>query len=135
MQALYQGGGGGMQAAADGAAAYVEAVARSEGRTGTSVARSVARARRESLGSLRAATATPCTKEHLHQVGEYQVQDISLSDPFQVNEALVMNAYGCFARVTGCRPQGWRSTPETTMWTPTRGGMICRRFGMAAWRL
>ena len=133
MQALYQGGGGGMQAAADGAAAYVEAVARSEGRTGTSVARSVARARRESLGSLRAATAMPCTKEHLYQVGEYQVQDISLSDPFQVNEALVMNtvvSLGSRAAV-----QGWRSTPETTTWTLTRGGMICRRFGMAAWRL
>ena len=27
-----------------------------------------------------------------------------LSEPFQVNLALVQNAQSCFARITGCRP-------------------------------
>ena len=53
---------------------------------------------------MRAATAKPLAKEHFGQVGEYQLQDAFLSDPFQVNLALVQNAYSCFARITGCRP-------------------------------
>ena len=104
VHAIHHGGGGGMQAAADAAAAHVETVALAEGRTGTRVERQMAETRRGVLGSLRAATATPCTKEHLSQTGEYSLQDVSLSDPFEVNVALVMNAYCCFARCTGCRP-------------------------------
>ena len=61
-------------------------------------------ARKETLGALRAATARVCQKEHLYQVGEYQLQDGFLSNPFEVNASYVMNAYSCFARVTGCRP-------------------------------
>ena len=37
-------------------------------------------------------------------MGEYQLQDAFLSDPFSVNASYVMNAYTCFARTTGCRP-------------------------------
>ena len=40
----------------------------------------------------------------MYQVGEYQLQDAFLSDPFSVNASYVMNAYTCFARTTGCRP-------------------------------
>ena len=53
---------------------------------------------------MRAATQTPCTKEHLHQTGEYQMQDVLLTEPFRVNEACVLNAYVGLARSTGCRP-------------------------------
>ena len=104
VHALHHGGGGGMQAAADAAAAHVETVGLAEGRTGTRLERQMAETRRGVLGSLRAATATPCTREHLFQVGEYTLQDVSLSDPFEANVALVMNGYCCFARCTGCRP-------------------------------
>ena len=61
-------------------------------------------ARKQTMGMLRAATSAPCTKEHLYQVGEYQLQDAYLADPFAVNASYVMNAYTCFARTTGCRP-------------------------------
>ena len=32
------------------------------------------------------------------------MQDTQLSEPFKVNASFIMNAYMCFARVTGCRP-------------------------------
>ena len=93
--ALFAGGGGGMMAAADAAAAHVETAALAEGRTGASVETQKAGERRAVIGSLRAATASPCVREHLFQVGEYQLQDVFLTNPFQANEALVMNAYSC----------------------------------------
>ena len=41
--------------------------------------------RRETKEQLRAGTTHPCTKEHLFQTGEYQLQDGQLSEPFEVN--------------------------------------------------
>ena len=61
-------------------------------------------ASRRTMAELREATTKPCTKQHLFQVGEYQMQDTQLIEPFEVNVALIMNAYFCFARQTGCRP-------------------------------
>ena len=54
--------------------------------------------------TMREATTKPCTRQHLFQVGEYQMQDTQLMEPFEVNVAFIMNAYLCFARQTGCRP-------------------------------
>lgn len=59
---------------------------------------------KQTEAELRAATCKPCQKEHLHQTGEYQMHDTQLSEPFEVNNSFIMNAYMCFARVTGCRP-------------------------------
>ena len=102
VHALFDGGGGGMQAAGDAAAAYATADARAKGLTGKQVAKAAKAARKAALGALRAATTMPATREHLYQVGEYQMQDCSLSEPFEVSVALVVGAYACFARTTGC---------------------------------
>ena len=69
VHALFHGGGGGMQAAADATARHVEAAASAEGLDEETVARLGQDARREVLGSMRAATAKPFAKEHLGQVG------------------------------------------------------------------
>ena len=102
--ALFAGGGGGMQAAGDAAAAYAAAEATAQGLTGAKVATEAKKARKAAMGALRAATSMPVAKEHLYQVGEYQLQDCLLSEPFEVRVALVLAAYVCFARSTGCRP-------------------------------
>ena len=54
--------------------------------------------------AVRAATMPVSTRDHLNQTGEYILQDALLSEPFEVNEAMVLNAYMGFARQTGCRP-------------------------------
>ena len=59
---------------------------------------------KDAMAELREATTKPCTRQHLFQVGEYQMQDTQLLEPFEVNVAFIMNAYLCFARQTGCRP-------------------------------
>ena len=66
--------------------------------------RASAMASRRTMAELREATTKPCTRQHLFQVGEYQMQDTQLIEPFEVNVAFIMNAYLCFARQTGCRP-------------------------------
>ena len=102
--AMFDGGGGGMLAAATLVEKKATRAARQAKQSEAEVAAAGLEARKETLGMLRAATAKPCTKEHLYQVGEYQLQDAFLSDPFAVNASYVMNAYTCFARTTGCRP-------------------------------
>ena len=59
---------------------------------------------------MRAATAKPLAKEHFGQVGEYQLQDAFLSDPFQVNLALVQNAYTAALRGSLAVVRAWRCT-------------------------
>jgi hypothetical protein len=54
--------------------------------------------------SLKQSTEPVSTREHLYQVGEYQLQDGLLAEPFCVNEAIVIDAYCGFARLNGCRP-------------------------------
>ena len=54
----------------------------SEQQTASEAASAAARKRTEA--ELRAATTKPCAKEHLHQTGEYQMQDTQLSEPFEV---------------------------------------------------
>ena len=65
------------------------------------------RARVEAEAALVAATSAPLARGHLYQVGEWQMQDALLSEPFERNKAAVVGAYLPFARHTGCRP-GWR---------------------------
>ena len=112
VMSLFDGGGGGMKdaAGAAGRAAGREA-ARESASHGQSEAaqraaseRASAEASRRTMAELREATTKPCTKQHLFQVGEYQMQDTQLMEPFEVNVAFIMNAYLCFARQTGCRP-------------------------------
>ena len=112
VMSLYDGGGGGMKdaAGAAGRAAGREA-ARESASHGQSEAaqraaseRASAEASRRTMAELREATTKPCTRQHLFQVGEYQMQDTQLMEPFEVNVAFIMNAYLCFARQTGCRP-------------------------------
>ena len=98
------GGGGGMLEAGRAAG---EAARRAATAHGVGAARAAAfgdQKAKEVVDALRAATQTPCTKEHLHQTGEYQMQDVLLTEPFRVNEACVLNAYVGLARSTGCRP-------------------------------
>ena len=112
VMSLFDGGGGGMKKAAAlvgkaaGCAAgdaAARAGASAQQQHAASEAAS-AKARRKTEAELRAATSKPCAKEHLHQTGEYQMQDSQLSEPFEVNASFIMNAYMCFACVTGCRP-------------------------------
>ncbi|EOD29334.1 hypothetical protein EMIHUDRAFT_203954 [Emiliania huxleyi CCMP1516] len=63
--------------------------------------RASAEASRRTMAELREATTKPSMKQHLFQVGEYQMQDTQLIEPFEVNVAFIMNAYLCFARQTG----------------------------------
>jgi hypothetical protein len=104
VEAMFDGNGGGMKAAATLVEKRRVSSALQSGRTPAEAAAAGLEARKETMGMLRAATSKPCAKEHLYQVGEYQLQDTYLSDPFAVNLSYVMNAYSCFARVTGCRP-------------------------------
>ena len=68
-------------------------------------AEDVATAARSALyGALKQSTEPVATREHLHQVGEYQLQDVLLSEVFRVNESIILEAYAGFARLTGCRP-------------------------------
>ena len=102
--AMFDGGEGGMQAAAAAVgASWAEAVVAAGGDE-QAARRAELRGRKEAMGTLRAATTPVTTKQHLYQVGEYQLQDTMLSGPFEVNAACVVNAYTCTARVTGCRP-------------------------------
>ena len=50
------------------------------------------------------ATESVSVREHLFQTGEYLLQDAALAEPFQVNVAILLNAYLGLARQTGCRP-------------------------------
>ena len=112
VMSLYDGGGGGMKdaAGAAGRAAGREAAqesashGQSEAAQRAASERASAVASRRTMAELREATTKPCTKQHLFQVGEYQMQDTQLMEPFEVNVAFIMNAYLCFARQTGCRP-------------------------------
>ena len=84
---LTAGGGGGMLEAGRAAG---EAARRAAAAHGVGAARAAAfgdQKAKEVVDVLRAATQTPCTKEHLHQTGEYQMQDVLLAEPFRVNEA------------------------------------------------
>ena len=60
--------------------------------TDKQVAKAANAARKAALGALRAATTKPVAREHLYQVGEYQMQDCLLSEPFEVSAALVVGA-------------------------------------------
>jgi len=102
--AMFDGGGGDMLAAASLVEKKAMEQARRAGKCEAEVAATGLEARKETMGMLRAATSKPCTREHLYQVGEYQLQDAFLSDPFAVNASYVMNAHTCSARTTGCRP-------------------------------
>ena len=104
VMALWDGGGGGMKAASAAAGRGAEREMRLAGACEADVRTAGAAQRRQIQEQLRAGTTHPCTKEHLHQTGEYQLQDGQLSEPFEVNLAFVMNAYMGLARQTGCRP-------------------------------
>ena len=109
---LFDGGGGGMKDAAERAGRFAGRVAAEEcaaagGSSAQQQAASEAASaamRKQTEAELRAGTTKPLAREHLHQTGEYQMQDTKLSEPFEVNESFVLNAYMCFARHTGCRP-------------------------------
>ena len=102
--ALWDGGGGGMLEAAAlmGRAAATAAVAAGKDAAAVEAARRAAATQAEE--QLRASTTSPLARHHLYQVGEYQLQDALLSEPFEVNASVVVNAYTCLARTTGCRP-------------------------------
>ena len=112
VMSLFDCGGGGMKKAAElvgkaaGRAAAAAAASAGAGATEQQAASEAASAAARKLteAELRAGTTKPCAKEHLYQTGEYQMQDTQLSEPFEVNASFVLNAYMCFARVTGCRP-------------------------------
>ena len=98
------------------------------------------KASKQTVEELRAATTHPCTKLHLYQVGEYQLQDAQLLEPFEVTSrkwnqkiggecrgtALPLTAADCRwlpLAAAGCR---WPRTPRkwntrTTWWRRTRG--------------
>ena len=101
VMSLFDGGGGGMLQAAALVEQKTMAGMRRPGISEAQLAAAGLEARKETLGALRATTARVCQKEHLYQVGEYQLQDGFLSNPFEVNASNVMNAYSCFTRVTG----------------------------------
>ena len=109
---LFDGGGGGMHqmaamvGEAEGRAAQLASAASGAGEEAQQSARDKARAAgsKRTMGELRAATTHPCTKQLLYQVGQEQLQDVLLSEPFEVNVAIVLNAYICLARLTACRP-------------------------------
>ena len=89
---LFDGGGGGMKAAATlvgkavGKAAAEAAAAAGEGTARQEAARTTAArlAEQQTMAELRAAMCKPCAKQHLYQVGEYQLQDALLAEPFEV---------------------------------------------------
>ena len=68
--AMFDGGGGGMLAAAALVEKKATRAARQAKKSEAEVAAAGLQARKETLGMLRAATAKPCTKEHLYQVGK-----------------------------------------------------------------
>ena len=68
--AMFDGGGGGMLAAAALVEKKATRAARQAKKSEAEVAASGLQARKETMGMLRAATAKPCTKEHLYQVGK-----------------------------------------------------------------
>lgn len=104
VMAMFDGGGGGMIAAASLVEKKTIRSARAANKTESEVTAAGLESRKQTMGTLRAATAKPSTKQHLYQVGEYQLQDAVISDPFNVNLAYILNAYMCLARTTGCRP-------------------------------
>ena len=110
---LFDGGGGGMHqmaamvGEAEGRAAQLASAASGAGEQEAQQAvRDKARAAgsKRTMEELRAATTHPCTKQLLYRVGQEQLQDVLLSEPFEVNVAIVLNAYICLARLTACRP-------------------------------
>lgn len=68
--AMFDGGGGGMLAAAALVEKKATRAARQAKKSEAEVAAAGLQARKETMGMLRAATAKPCTKEHLYQVGK-----------------------------------------------------------------
>ena len=112
VMSLFDGGGGGMKRAAELAGrAAGQAAAHASAAMGKSAAqqrkaseKASKKASKQTVEELRAATTHPCTKLHLYQVGEYQLQDAQLSEPFEVNLAFLLMAYVGLARGTGCRP-------------------------------
>ena len=89
--AMFDGGGGGMLAAATLVQTKTATAARRAQKPEAEVGAAALEARKETMGMLRAGTSKVSTKEHLYQVGEYQVQDALLSDPFKVNASYVMH--------------------------------------------
>ena len=92
---------GGSTGPAQTAASAVQVVA---GANATTAAEAGDAASQAAQHAMRAATASISTREHLSQTGEYQLQDAMLCEAIEVNEAFVLNAYICFARLTGARP-------------------------------
>ena len=101
---LVGGGGGGSQALARVVQAGAEAAQEVAGASEATVQAAGASGSCAAQLAVRAATMPITTREHLNQTGEYILQDALLSEPFEVNEAAVLNAYMGFARQTGCRP-------------------------------
>jgi hypothetical protein len=104
VMACFDGGGGGMAEMATSSANKAMARARTACASDANVTAAGAVARKRTMDALRAGTTTPCTREHLYQPGEYQLQDALLSDPYHVNLNYVANGYMTFSRTTGCRP-------------------------------
>ena len=92
VMSLFDGGGGGMKRAAELAGrAAGQAAAHASAAMGKSAAqqrkaseKASKKASKQTVEELRAATTHPCTKLHLYQVGEYQLQDAQLLEPFEV---------------------------------------------------
>ena len=104
VDSLLGGGGGGVQELARGVAAGAAAAQTAAGGSTEQAAAAGASAGRATHQAVRAATMPTATREHLNQTGEYILQDALLSEPWEVNDAMVLNAYIGFARQTGCRP-------------------------------
>eukprot|EP00966_Prymnesium_polylepis_P179963 4166715-Prymnesium_polylepis.1 len=77
---MFDGGGGGMLAAATLVQTKTAVAARRAHKPEAEVAAAALEARKDTMGMLRAGTSKVSTKEHLYQVGEYQLQDAFLSD-------------------------------------------------------
>ena len=100
---LIAGGGGGMQQLGDEVegAALAALVASGAGEAVQTAVASTGAAVQRGLGQ---ATESVSVREHLLQTGEYLLQDAALAEPFQVNVAILLNAYLGLAWQTGCRP-------------------------------
>ena len=97
-------GSGGVEQLAGAAQAAASATQLAVGANATTAAAAGDAASQAAQHAMRAATASISTREHLSQTGEYQLQDAMLCEAIEVNEAFVLNAYICFARLTGARP-------------------------------
>lgn len=121
--AMLSGQGGGMRAAATAAGDAARTHAQRRGLGLAEQEAAAAGLAHRVTASLRAATAQVSTREHLGLVGERQLNDVMLTDPFYCNLRMLLDAVVALHRQTCARPgmvvncvgddasEHWRNTP------------------------